>query len=100
MFSVDNLLFQPLGESEKEAWISKIWKTYKLETHAEKEPVKILHWFDKAGARREINDKKIVFEKSTKICGECFVTTNKETEKSADAIVFANGPFLQWMKVL
>ena len=88
-----------MSEFVREEWISKIWKTHKLESHAEKEPIKILHWFDKAGARREINDKKIQFEKSSEICGECLITTNKDYENSADAIVFANGPFLQWMKV-
>ena len=92
-------MIRPLSEAEKARWIDDIWKTYKMESHAEKERVEILHWFDKAGARRELESKKIQFGGNDRTCGECFVTVDKAKEKTADAIVVTNGPLLSWLKV-
>ena len=65
------------------------------------EPIEILHWYTKLGARNPIGDKVIQFSPRSKdVCGTCMLTVDKARTNTADAILISNGPFIQWLKVL
>ena len=43
-------LIKPINRDE---WIEKIWKTEKMESHENAEPVEILYWFKYNGAKNQ-----------------------------------------------
>ena len=76
---------------DREYWMKKIWTTDQLESHEHAEPIKILYWFKFNGATTIVPDHHLTFGKDNRVCGPCYLTTDRAEEKTADAIVISNG---------
>ena len=75
----------------REHWLNKIWTTEKLESHADAEPIRILYWFKYNGAQTTIADHQVRFGQDNRVCGPCYITTDRSEETTADAIIISNG---------
>ena len=88
-----------MSDADRQFWIDKIWTTQKLESHAEREPIEILYWFEHNGKHTKYVDHDISLDGTKTHCGPCHLTVDRSKETSADAILISNGPLQSYQIV-
>jgi len=55
----------PISEGDRAKWIDKIWKTRKMESHADREPITLLYWLNFDGKPRKDENIEFLIETET-----------------------------------
>ncbi|CAG5077064.1 Oidioi.mRNA.OKI2018_I69.PAR.g8623.t1.cds [Oikopleura dioica] len=93
-------LIQRLSPSERKKWMGKIWGTKMRPQGNREEKVVILGWYENRLIPNQLTriPSKPFQNYGRELCGECFITNDRDMYETADAVIINNGPLLSFQK--